>query len=180
MAQLSGFLQAQEKIAVSTSIQVLVNGNVVGAIQSLDPSQDRTTTPVRGIGTGDRILHRIWGLTNLTMSVQKFALYKQTALALFTDSSVGFNSGADAFRMLSQLRVPIDIHEIMRSTVADSNTEPPIVRQTIYHQCYMTSYGAPRSISGDIIITEAANFDITWIDDGVYPYDYADGITATT
>jgi len=180
MAQLSGFLQAQEKLAVSTSIQVLINGNIVGVIQSLDPSQDRSTTPVRGIGFGDRILHRVWGLTNYTLSVQKFALYKQMALAMFTDTAGGFNAGSDAFRMLAQLRTPVDIVEIMKSTTAPSSAEPETVRTTVYRQCYMTSYGAPRSISGDIIITESANFDVTWIDDGTYPFDYPDGMTATT
>jgi hypothetical protein len=173
MATVNAFLQNQDRIAVSTAVKVLVNGNVIGVVQSLDPSQDRSTTAVRGIGIGDRQIDRIWGLTEYKLSVQKLALFKKQMLNLF-----GYDDG---FRMLAQLRSPIDIQEILLLPVADPNSEPLTIRQTVYRGCYMTSYGAPRAIGGgDIIITESANFDVTWVDNGeTNPFDYDVGLSIT-
>jgi hypothetical protein len=164
---LSNFLQDPNKIAVSTAAQVFYQGpgqnsEMLGVIQSLEPSQDRATTAVRGIGTGDRILQRVWQLTEFKLNVQKFALFSKNMLNLF-----GYNDG---FRMLSQLRAPIDIKELL--LLPDGTT----IRTTIYHGCYLTSFSAPRSISGDIIITESASFDCTYCSDGNNVFDYETGL----
>lgn len=172
MPTVNAFLQQQDKIAVSTAARVLVNGNVIGVVQNLDPTQDRTTQAVRGIGIGDRQIDRIWGLTEYKLSVQKLALFRKQMINLF-----GYDDG---FRMLAQLRTPIDIQEILLLPVADSNSEPLTIRQTVYRGCYMTSYGAPRQIGGDIIITENANFDVTYVDNGeTNPFDYDVGLSVT-
>ena len=86
----------------------------------------------------------------------------------------GYNAG---FRMLAELRTPIDIHEILYVPVADRTQDAQRIRETMYKGCYMTSYGAPRSIGSDIIITETAAFDVTSVDDGNNsPFDYSVGI----
>ena len=157
-------LQNQNKIAVSTAARVLVDGNFIGVIQTLDPSQTRNTTAVRGIGIGDRQISRIWNLTEYTLNVQKMALFKKAIINLF-----GYG---DTFRMLAQLRTPIDIHEILLSP----ETGQPL-RQTIYRGCYMNQYGSPKNI-GEVIITESATFDVTSVDDGENsPFDYDVGIS---
>lgn len=163
MATVNAYLQQQERIAVSTAAKVLVNGQVIGVVQSMEPSQDRSTTPVRGIGIGDRIIDRIWGLTDYKLSVNKFCLFKKAMMNLF-----GYDN---SFRMLAQLRTPIDIQEILMIPTADPNSEPLTIRETIYRNCFMTSYSAPRSI-GDVIISETAAFECTWIDDGNDPFGY--------
>jgi len=156
-------IQQQEKVAVSTAAQILVNGTLIGVVQELNPSQDRSTTPVRGIGIGDRIIDRVWQLTDYKLSVTKMALYKKKMLNLF-----GY---ADTFRMLAQLRVPIDIQEIL--LLPDGTN----VRTTVYRGCYMISHSDPKSITGDIIVTETADFDVTSVDDGENsPFDYDVGI----
>ncbi len=156
-------LQNQTDITVSTVVQVLVNGTFIGVIQSIEPSMDRTTTPVRGIGTGDRILTRIWQLTDYKLNIQKMALFQKQMINMF-----GYG---DQFRMLAQLRTPIDIQEII--SLPDGTN----IRETNYRGCYMTSHSAPRSISGEIIVTETAAFDVTSIDDGKFsPFDYDSGL----
>lgn len=171
MPTVNAFLQNQEQIAVSTAAKVIVNGNVIGVVQSLEPSQDRGTTAVRGIGTGDRILTRIWGLTDYKLNVTKLLLFKKNLVELF-----GYDAG---FRMLSQLRTPIDFHEILMLPVANSTSEPLSIRETIYKGFYMTSYTAPRSIGSDIIITETAAFEGTYIYDPTTttdPFGYDNGL----
>jgi len=156
---LTDVLQNQQQIAVSTAAQVLVNGNMIGVVQSLEPSQDRATTPVRGIGIGDRIIERVWQLTDYKLTVSKMALFKRKMINLF-----GYS---DTFRMLAQLRVPIDIQEIL--LLPDGTN----IRTTVYRGCYMTSYSDPKSITGEIIVTENASFDVTSVDDGEHsPFDY--------
>ena len=156
-------LQNQNKIAVSTAARVLVNGNFIGVIQNLDPNQTRDATPVRGIGIGDRMLGRIWGLTDYTMNVTKFALFKKSIINLF-----GYG---DTFRMLAQLRTPIDIQEILISPETGG-----VMRQTVYRGCYITSYANPKSI-GEVIISETVAFGVTSVDDGENsPFDYDVGI----
>ena len=168
MATVNSVLQDQQRIAVSTATKVLVDGNIIGVVQSLEPSQDRATTAVRGLGIGDRQLGRIWGLTEYKLSVNKFALFSKQMINMF-----GYG---DAFRMLAQLRKPIDIQEIIMLPVADSSSEPLNFRTTVYRGCYMTSHSAPKNIGGDVVITESASFDVTYIDDGeTEPFDYPVG-----
>lgn len=160
---LTDVLQNQQITAVATASQIIVNGNLIGIIQSLEPSQDRATTAVRGIGIGDRIIERVWQLTDYKLNVTKMALFKKKMINLF-----GYG---DTFRMLAQLRVPIDIQEIL--LLPDGTN----IRTTVYRGCYMTSYADPKTITGEIIITETAAFECTSVDDGVNsPFDYSVGI----
>ncbi len=159
---LTDVVQNQQLIAVSTSAQILVNGELIGIIQTLEPSQDRATTPVRGVGTGDRIIERVWGLTEYKLSVQKMALFKKRMINMF-----GYG---DTFRMLAQLRVPIDISVI---SLLPDNTN---AYTTVYRGCHMTSHSAPIQITGEIIITENAQFDVTSIDNGDSSWDYPVGV----
>jgi hypothetical protein len=173
----NAFLQSEshsngpQTLAVSTSAQVLVGGKVIGVVQSLEPTMDRSTTAVRGIGTGDRILTRVWGLTDYKLSVSKLLLFKQNMIEMF-----GYAGG---FRMLAELRTPIDIHEILYVPVADRTADAQRIRETMYKGCYMTSYGAPRAIGSDIIITETAAFDVTFVYDPnttADPFGYDSGL----
>jgi hypothetical protein len=164
---LSDFLQDPNKISVSTAAQLFIEapgrGSVrIGVVQSLEPSQDRGTTPVRGIGIGDRILQRVWNLTDFKLSVSKMALFQKSMIEI-----LGYDNGSGGFRMLSQLRFPIDIKEIMLQPDGSQ------VRQTVYHGCYLTSFSAPKTIGGDIIVTESAQFDCTYVSDGLQdPFNY--------
>jgi hypothetical protein len=172
----NAYLQNQGTIAVSTAAKVLINGNVIGVVQSLDPSQDRNTTPVRGIGIGDRIIERVWGLTDYKLTCTKFALFQASVFSIF--SATADRPASDGFRMLAQLRTPVDIQEILMLPVADPNSDALTIRTTNYRGCYMTSFSAPRSIGGDIIITETVNFDCTYIDNNEGdPFDYPTGVS---
>lgn len=164
---ISDVLQSNQHVAVSTTIKMLINGNFVGAIQSLSPSQTRNTVPVRGIGIGDRQLERVWGLSEYTLSVQKMAFFKQ-----FMFEALGY---AATFRMIAELRAPIDIQE---QIVMPDKSAPRI---TFYRGCYLKDYSAPREITGDLIVMETANFDVTSIDDNNFlPFasggDYPTGL----
>ena len=162
---LTDVLQNQQIVAVSTASQILVNGNLVGVVQQLSPSQTREATAVRGIGIGDMIIERVWQLTDYKLSVEKMALFSRKMINLF-----GYGN---TFRMLAQLRVPIDIQEIL--LLPDGTN----IFTTVYRGCYMTSYSDPKQITGDIIVTEHAEFACTSVDDGNVadsPYNYDVGV----
>lgn len=157
-------LQNPNDIAVSTTVRVLIGGVFVGVVQSLEPTQDRGTTAVRGIGIGDRIIQRVWGVSDYHMSFSKMALFTK-----FLFQALGYNPN---FRMIAQLQQPIDIHE---SIIFPDGSQ---TRDTFYRGCYLNNYTAPRTITGaDIIIMESGTFDLTSIDDGEdSPFDYPTGV----
>ena len=156
-------VQNPNDVAVSTTVRVLINGTFIGVVQSLEPSQTRNTIPVRGIGIGDRIIERVWGLSEYTASFQKMALFKK-----FMFQALGYNPN---FRMLAELRFPLDIQE---SILFPDGSQ---TRNTFYRGCYLNNYSAPRNISGDLIIMESGTFDITSIDDGEHsPFDFEVGV----
>ena len=159
-------LQNPNSVAVSTTVQVIINNVFVGVVQSLEPSQTRSTTAVRGIGIGDRQIQRVWGLSEYTINFQKMALFDQL---LF--EALGYSA---TFRMIAELRAPITIFEQILFPDG-SNT-----RNTFYRGCYLNNYTAPRSITGDIIILENGTFDCTSIDDGNgqdNPFNYPVGVS---
>lgn len=144
-------VQNPNQVAVSTTVQVLINGVFVGVVQSLEPSQTRSTVPVRGIGIGDMQLERVWGVSEYTLTVQKMALFKK-----FLFDALGY---AANFRMISELQAPVDI---MEQIIMPDKSES---RTTLYVGCYLNNYTAPRTIAGDLIIMESATFDVTSIND---------------
>lgn len=156
-------VQNPNDVAVSTTVRVLINGTFVGVVQSLEPTQTRSTTPVRGIGIGDRIIERVWGTSEYTLTVSKMALFKR-----FLFQALGYNPN---FRMIAELKFPIDIQETI---LFPDNSQ---TRNTFYRGCYLNNYTAPRNIDGNLIIMESATFDLTSIDDGEHsPLDYEVGI----
>ncbi len=156
-------VQNPNDIAVSTTVRVLIGGVFVGVVQSLEPTQTRATTPVRGIGTGDRISSRVWQTSDYNMTFQKMALFKK-----FMFQALGYSPN---FRMIAELKFPIDIQE---SILFPDGSQ---TRTTFYRGCYLNNYTAPRSITGDIIIMESGTFDLTSIDDGEHsPFDFEVGI----
>lgn len=146
-------IQNPNDAVVSTTVRMLINGVFIGVIQSLSPSQNRSTTAVRGIGIGDRQIERVWNLSEYTLSVQKIALYKK-----FMFNALGYDIN---FRMIAELRYPIDIQETILKPdgTGDAMT-------TFYRGCYMNRFSSQRTISGDIIIMEDVDFDCTSIDRG--------------
>jgi hypothetical protein len=158
---LSDLLQNPNSIAVSTSTQVFVKNAAgglvfIGVVQSLTPGQSRGTSKVRGIGTGDSIIDHVWQLSEYTLSVSRLAVFGN-----FLWSALGYNAN---FRMLATLRQPVDFMEQI-----DYPDGSP-ARTTWYRKCYMNNYDGERSITGDIMITESATFDVTSIDDGaIFP-----------
>jgi len=149
---LQDVLQNPNSIAVSTSTQIFVNGTFIGVVQSLSPSQTRSTSKVRGIGTGDRILDHVWQLSEYSLTVSRLALFKK-----FMWNALGYNAN---FRMLAELRQSIDIME--KIDYPDGTN----ARITWYNGCYMNNFDGERTITGEIMITESATFDVTSIDDG--------------
>ena len=147
---LTDLLQNPNSFAVSTSIRVtLLDGTTIGVIKSIDPSQNRDATPIRGIGTGDTIIDHVWQLSTYTLAVTKLALFNK-----FLFGALGYGTG---IRMIAELKHPIGIQEVVQFPDGQN------AQVTNYNKCYLTSYTAPRTIDGDITITESANFNVTSI-----------------
>lgn len=160
---LTDVLQNPNDIAVSTAVRVLINGTFVGVVQELGPTQTRNTTAVRGIGIGDRQIERVWQLSEYTLTFNKMALFKK-----FMFEALGYNTN---FRMLAELRFPLDIQETI---ILPNGT---VSKTTFYRGCYLNNYSATRSITGEIIIMENGTFDCTSMDDGEHsPFDFEVGI----
>jgi len=156
-------VQNPNKVAVSTTVQVSINHTFVGVIQSLAPSQTRQSTAVRGIGIGDRQVDRVWQVSDYTLTVQKMALFNK-----FLFVALGYLPN---FRMIAELRKPIDILETI---LFPDGTQ---TRVTQYIGCFLNNYTAPRAITGEIIIMEDATFDVTSINDTEHdPFGYETGI----
>ncbi len=166
-------VQNPNDVVVSTVIKMLVNATFIGVVQSLEPSQQRSTTAVRGIGIGDRQIERVWQLSEYTLTVNRMALFGSFLVQALYDAQDPASAALHAnWRMLAELRFPIDIEEQILNTSTGA-----VVRDTFYRGCYMNNISAPRSITSDIIVFESANFDVTSIDDGVNsPLTYATGI----
>ncbi len=164
MALIDG-LQLNNKIAVSTAVRVIINGTFIGVVQSLEPTQTRGTTPVRGIGIGDRILQRVWNVSDYQLTFNKMALFSKFLFsAIYGPLQAGtpWLTNMTSFRMIAELREPLDIQELVVDPVTGN-----AIRTTVYRGCYLNNYTSPRSISGgDIIIMETGTFDVTSIDDG--------------
>ncbi len=154
-------LQINQSVAVSTAIRVSIGGTFIGVVQSLEPTQTRGTTPVRGIGIGDRILERVWGLSDYQLSFQRMALFNSFMVQALYSASPTPPLNLNSFRMISELRFPLDIQEIL----VDPVTGNPL-RTTVYKGCYLNNHTAARQITGDIIIMENGTFDVTSINDG--------------
>lgn len=96
---------------ISSKVKVYAGTNTteqVGVIANFDPSESRSSEPVRGIGFGDQIAELVPGMTDaISISVGRTAQYLQNLYQAF-----GYRGGIDGIvRSLKHHRWPFDIRQ---------------------------------------------------------------------
>jgi hypothetical protein len=141
----------------------------IGVIQSFKPTDSRKMERARGVGFGDRVAEIVPGLTDVTITVSRMALYTKNILETFgytTKWNTGTTQGT--VRTLAHMKNPFDVHETI---FFHNNGTPTTV--TMYHDCWMSNWARSIDISGNLIYMEDVNIDVTWVDDGMEPGQYA-------
>ncbi len=149
------------RTVISTSIDIFDHdGNNIGYIQSITPSQTRNVTPVRHINSIDagRIVEAAPGPANYTMNVNGFALYDaQNDGSLI--QRIGGSVTAQAMKSLEEQSIPFNI--VITETHPATGNET----KSVYHDCWLTNYSHPVNI-GSALIAETATIFVTWIGAG--------------
>jgi hypothetical protein len=147
-------------------------GQLVGLIQTWNPSDTRAVEPVRGIGFGDQIAELAVGVTDLEASASIMMLYLKDIMQIF-----GYKAGASGIvRSLKHHQWPFDVKEAIlipnfisggagegvasgySEPSPGSNTIKSIV--TIYEACWMSSYSKTFDI-GATSVTQDMTCQIT-------------------
>ena len=149
------------RTVVSTSIDIFDHdGNNIGYIQSIAPSQTRNVTAVRHINAIDagRIVEAVPSPANYTMNVNGFALYdNQNDGSLI--QRIGGSITAQAMKSLEEQSIPFNI------VITETHPATGVDAKTVYHDCWLTNYSHPVNI-GTALIAETASIFVTWPGDG--------------
>lgn len=162
-----GIKPSASRITLTTSYEIFVtdsNGNrrAVGAIQSINPSEDKEITPSFEIGTSNGA--RIGEPFELTGGLVRSKSLEVTRLKLYTKNMLeAFGSIAGAQTLYEQ-DTPFDVEEVVTipafRTDGTPNPDPAAAsRRTlkIYKDCLISRLGSTRDIArGDIRETETA------------------------
>lgn len=134
---------SKTRTALSTQIVVYVEGEPVGAIQSLQENQTRPTKNITEVGTDGVIEIIPSGAATIKLTIQRVVF---DGLSLPEAFSRGY-------RNIHAQRIPFDIVVIDKFTGDGDNA---VV--TTYHNCFFTSLSKTYS-SSDYMISESANVD---------------------
>lgn len=154
--------------ALSTNVSVYANGERVGFMQDLSPSENRTITPIQELGT-EGVVQMVAANTNGgSLSCSRFAIYNATlfnALGLtgtgkfqfagnndfgrdYPSRNNGYRTHSNPFKCLKDNRVPIEIK--VELAQPGDNAKP---KYETYIDCWLTQYGKTIS-SSTITISE--------------------------
>lgn len=140
------------KYVVATSIDIEVDGNIVGAIDSYSPSHSRPVTRVRELSSvaGGRIIEMAPSPEDVTVSVTGFLLYTAGKHTLF--QRLQGSAGTDFVSLQSQ-RIPFDVVE--RYIHPATNEE----WKKIYKGCWLSNYSKSQNI-GTALVAENATIEV--------------------
>ena len=154
--------------ALSTNVSVYVNGERVGFMQDLSPSESRTITPIQELGT-EGVVQMVAANTNGgTLSCSRFAVYNAnlfnalglTGTGKFMPGSANDNDKYypnrdntyrtyhNVFKSLKDNRVPIEV--MVQLNQPGEGSKP---KYETYIDCWLTNYGRTIS-SSQITISE--------------------------
>ena len=86
----------------------------IGVVQSFKPADSRKMERARGVGFGDRVAEIVPGLTDVTISCTRMALYEENII-----ESLGYHSAWNkgglqgTVRTLAHMKNPFDINEVI-------------------------------------------------------------------
>lgn len=165
--------------ATAFSLQIIMTDNdgkevVVGTAAELAPRQNRTNTPIGGVGIGDRNLEIVPGRSKFGLRLKKFLLWKkpiQTILGAHAD-----------VRMIAEMQRPFDIKTYhinpnvpdttqaatssSGTPAADYTTDRPEFITTIYKGCVINQWSRTYSVENEAVISDEVEVDVTAILNG--------------
>lgn len=144
---------------LSTQIIVKVDGQSIGAIQSLQTTESRQIKPIPEVGTDGFIEKVPQSATNVTLSVTRIVFDRKTVTEAFQRG----------FLHIASQRIPFDIFIYDYSNVDPANLDDDFdvanqqdVITTIYENCWFNNKSTTYS-SGDYVITQQANLDAEFV-----------------
>ncbi len=168
---------ADRKLRATTSTQIVLkvrkrneNGTkaemmAVGAIQSIGPGTTRQVNPIREMGS-DHIVELVPGVADFKMSINRIQIDRQKISEAF---------GIDYRDIHSQI-FPFDIELSETYVSPDPKIKPAVVRYiTTYLDCYFTDVNFSIDVTGNLMITDSANCNITRVTTTKYTADTIGG-----
>lgn len=143
---------------LSTQILVQVNGNTVGAIQELRPSQNRPLKRVGEIGTDGTVELVPHQITETSLNVTRIVFDRLRLPSAFSRQFVNIHAQ----------RVPFDIFVFDRSNVASTAADGDVGDDSsglvthVYKNCWFKSLDTTYS-AGDYVISESATIDCEFV-----------------
>ena len=141
-------LDSKTRTSLSTQVVILVNGEPVGAVQSLGITQNRPTKPIQEVGTDGIIEIVPSGATTYSVSCTRM---------IFDGLSMP-ESLSRSWVNISAQRIPFDIM-IVDKFFGDSQEEQVV---TILHNCWFKSISKTYS-ANDYTVQEQAQLDCEFI-----------------
>ena len=139
------------------SIKLLVDGAVVGAIQSFSSNHARNITKVREIGSDEpaEVVDIVPGVEDITVQVTGFAI-KPTSKALGNLTSRLAGSAEGNVKLLSLMKQTTKF-----SIIEEIEISPGETVSLEYERCLLTNYSRNVTIDGNFIIAENASIAVS-------------------
>jgi len=135
------------KTAVFYAYDIIMNGRQIGTLSRFNPTFTKTIERIReiAVSTGARVLDLVPGVTDISVDVEKFRLYRQS---LF--EALGYQIFS-----LEDLIDPFDIQEVL--------THPDGKQETlIYHTCLISNHSKTIT-TGTTYVAETATIQVAYV-----------------
>jgi len=143
------------KVVVSSSIDIVVNGTKVGVIESFNVNLSRPVQRIRELNakTAGRTIEIAPSPEDANINMTGFMLYTEGQQHLY--QRIAGADGESYVSLMSQ-RVPFDIIERYTHPATNATYE------VIYKGCWLSTYGKTQNI-GTAIVAENATVEVTAI-----------------
>ena len=167
------------------SIEIMVNGQVIGFLKNFNPSEGRKITEVREIGNEDMVELAPGGPENMTIQAQRALLNYSKIQQVFDDFGGGHSNKVDGIRSLMDANYPFDVIVLKRRHLDQPAGDPldddisqggqvtgieidsaidlkPLIIMDWFHECWMSSYKYTVQAQSDFVIAEDITINYTW------------------
>lgn len=153
------------KILTSTNIELEINGQRIGLIQSFSRNEQRDVTAIFEIGTEGAVQLIPNNYSGGSIRASHFRIYGRLLFETLKLYDLGapqsFIANFNPVAHLAQQRLPFSIKVTARGA---AKNDPSLINrriQEVYHGCWITSYGY-NVTSNDITVSEEVDIRYTW------------------
>jgi len=147
-------IPADNKVVISTSIDIVVGQNKVGVVESFNPTYNRPVQRVRELNseTAGRTLEIAPSPEEFSINITGFMLYSSGQQHLFQRIA---GTDGEEYISLSSQQEPFDIIETYTHPANNKLTF-----EVVYKGCWLTNYSKTQNI-GTAIVAESATVEVT-------------------